>query len=217
MKTLDSLSQFERDSLKSFAKNELKVDPALLLAMIKVECSGNPFDEKGRPVIQYEGHVFWRNLKRKGIDPRPVSFQHPSICYENWDRRFYRVGTDDDYERLSVARTIDEEAALEACSWGAGQIMGYHWRKLGHRSIYEFVDSNKTALGQLQNFARFLEKEAEGRLLLNMQTLDRNMKDEELLIVIRGVVSLYNGQGYEIHDYHGKVMREFKRAVSEGW
>ncbi|OOV89142.1 hypothetical protein MF4836_34345 [Pseudomonas sp. MF4836] len=40
------------------------------------------------------------------------------------------------YERLITAYRLDEEAALQACSWGKFQIMGFNYRAAGFDSVY---------------------------------------------------------------------------------
>ncbi len=39
------------------------------------------------------------------------------------------------WEQVNRARALDEEAADEATSWGAFQVMGFHWKRLGYPSV----------------------------------------------------------------------------------
>ncbi|MET5013337.1 N-acetylmuramidase domain-containing protein, partial [Burkholderia pseudomallei] len=43
-----------------------------------------------------------------------------------------------EYVRLDTAARIDAASASESASWGAFQIMAYHWKRLGYASDDEF-------------------------------------------------------------------------------
>lgn len=50
------------------------------------------------------------------------------------------VGGIAEHQRLgNVARVLSDIAALESASWGAFQIMGFHWERLGFASVKDFV------------------------------------------------------------------------------
>lgn len=56
-----------------------------------------------------------------------------------------------------MARQIDT-AALESASWGAFQIMGYHWQRLGYASVQDFVTAMSASESQqFEVFTRFIE------------------------------------------------------------
>ena len=203
MKLLETLSDFEKQSLIAYAHNEMKVEPATLVGVIITECSGEPFDSKGRIVIQYEGHTFYEALERRGINAEKIAMGHPSICYMKWSRKFYRPGTDDDYERLELAKQIHENAALESCSWGCGQVMGYHWKRLGFLDVQSFVESNLSALGQLKNFVKYIQTGPE------LGALQRND--------MHAFFTFYNGIDYKQHHYDELWVEGRKWAIESGW
>lgn len=73
------------------------------------------------------------------------------------------------YKRLVKAYQLDKLVALQACSWGKFQIMGFNYKSSGYSNVFEFVKamssgdpahikaflkfakSNKTLLDGLQN------------------------------------------------------------------
>lgn len=203
MEYLSKLSDFERDSLKNYAKNIMGVEPATLLGIILTECSAKPFDSKERIVIQFEGHVFYTMLLKHGFDPDAIHTQEPDLCYLHWTQEYYRAGTEDDYQRLERAKRISPEAALESCSWGIGQLMGFHWKRLGYNSVHDFVMSNSSAVGQLINFAKFLMSGKEIEAL--------RKKD------MHKFFTLYNGAGYMKHGYNVRFDQNKKYAIDSGW
>ncbi|MBX7151832.1 N-acetylmuramidase family protein [bacterium] len=120
---------------------EIGVELAALRAVIQVESSGGGFLNDGRPKILFEGHIFWRQLALRKIDPAPLSEKYPDIIYPKWVKTFYKGGVGE-FERLDRARTINDEAALASASWGAFQIMGFNYAPAGFGSVNKFVDAH---------------------------------------------------------------------------
>ena len=134
---------------------------ATVQAVIEVESGGSGFftdPDTGRltkPKILFEGHVFWKQLKKHGINPTTLT--RSNILYPRWDRGNYFGGIRE-YERLNKAKKIHEQAALESASWGLFQIMGYHWESLAYPSVFKFVKLMETSeFHQLEAFGRFLK------------------------------------------------------------
>jgi hypothetical protein len=107
-------------------------EPAVLRAVLQVECKGRGFDRKGRPVMLFEPHIFHRLLtgekRRRAIES--------GLAYAKWGTRPYPR---DSYPRLMAARRIDEECALQAASWGLPQILGVNHRPAGYHSAADMV------------------------------------------------------------------------------
>lgn len=59
--------------------------PALIKALVEVESSGRGFLEDGRPLVMFEEHVFYSELKKAGLDPEVVLSDHPDICARTFD------------------------------------------------------------------------------------------------------------------------------------
>lgn len=74
----------------------------------------------------------------------------------------YYLGGEQEYKRLAKAIGLSNdnfrEAALCSASWGSFQIMGYHFSKLGYKTIDEFVSKMKLEAEHLNAFGLFLEK-----------------------------------------------------------
>lgn len=127
--------------LNELAK-QFSIEPALLLAIQLVEVGENNrgFFPDGRPIILFEGHIMYRELKGEfGKDfADKCALEHPSIVHKRWDRSKY-LGGIREWDRLNLAVTINETCALQSASWGIFQIMGFNYAQCGCSCIHEFV------------------------------------------------------------------------------
>ncbi len=141
----------------NLAARLMDVEPASLKAVKEVE-SGRygGFLASGRPVILFEGHIFWNQLKKKGINPEEHVRGNEDILYPKWDRSHYKGG-EAEYTRLEQARKIDNDAANASASWGMFQIMGFNYAACGEKSVAGFVDMMcRSELHQLLLSVRFI-------------------------------------------------------------
>ena len=101
----------------------------------------------------------------------------------------------------TLRRSITNEViAIEACSWGAFQVMGYHWARLGYPSAQAFRDEMSHSEGrQLDAFIRFIE--ADPALL-------KALKAKKWAEFAR----LYNGPAYKEYLYDAKLAAAFAKA-----
>src|SRR5690606_33363171 len=135
----------EQDLIDFAQKHGLEL--AAVKAVNEVESSGKGFFVDGRPKILFEGHVFWDQLKKAGVDPSSLSnASNADVLYPRWTKIHY-LGGPREYERLEKAAGILSDprvriAALASASWGSYQIMGFHASILGYPSVQEFVDQN---------------------------------------------------------------------------
>nr|DAL07170.1 MAG TPA: N acetylmuramidase [Caudoviricetes sp.] len=145
------------NSLFISAANEMGLEPALLKSLILVECGANAegFLPSGRPKILFEGHIFWKELEKVGINPNKYSHKYRDVLYEKWDKSKY-LGGESEWSRLRMASEINQEAALKSASWGLGQIMGFNYNLAGCDTIEIFVNKNneshKAQMWLLYNF-----------------------------------------------------------------
>ncbi len=147
------IARLTREAIDAAAQR-LGVDAACVRAVAEVEASGDGFLPDGRPKILFEGHHF---SKRTG---GAFDKSHPKISYPRWTRRFYLGDEREHDERLAIARTLNEEAALLATSWGAFQIMGFNFRAAGFGDVRAFVDAmHESADAHLAAFVAFIESE----------------------------------------------------------
>ncbi|HJW26427.1 MAG TPA: N-acetylmuramidase family protein [Rhodocyclaceae bacterium] len=178
------------------AASRLGVQVAAVMSVNEVESLGQGFLDDGRPVILYERHVMAERLEARGIDPAPWIERYPALI--NSKRGGYAGGAAE-YARLASAKSINQEAALESCSWGQFQIMGYHWKDLGYDSIEAFVDAmQRSENDQLEAFTRFIEA------------------DPALLKALKGrkwadFARIYNGSAYKENLYDVKLARAYER------
>ncbi len=147
--------------LKDFAQKH-QLELAAVKAVNEVESSGKGFLVDGKPKILFEGHVFWNQLKERGINPSLISNPSNSdVLYPKWTKTHY-IGGPREYGRLEKAASLlpdpkVREAALASASWGSYQIMGFHFKKLGYASIQEFVDQMYLhERNQLEAFGRYI-------------------------------------------------------------
>ena len=152
----DTSKMLKQSDIESAAK-DLGVDVEAVMAVNLVESVGSGFLDH-RPAILYERHVFVRRLIEHGIaqvDIDLLANTMPNIV--NKRPGGYAGGTAE-YQKLSTAQRIHNAAALESCSWGAFQIMGYHWPTMGYDSVAHFVECMRINEGEhLDAFVRFIK------------------------------------------------------------
>lgn len=143
-----SLTKFNKkflseDDLKNFAQ-KYDVPLAAVKAVNEVESSGKGFLIDGRPRILFEGHIFWKQLKKRGVNPEDfVEERTKNVLYKKWTKNFYQGG-EQEYNRLEKAAGMSDldavhDAAYASASYGAFQIMGFHYSSLGYNSVDSFV------------------------------------------------------------------------------
>lgn len=177
----------------------LNVDQAAVHAVIQVEAASYGFDEKRRPRILFEPHVFYRELR--GIERAEAV--ELNLARRTWSegRRLYGRTMDARYRQLEAACEINRAAAIKSCSWGLGQVMGFNYRAAGFATIEAFVEAMK---------------ESEGEHLLAMcafiktNRLDDDLRARDWAGFARG----YNGPGFAKNAYDRKLANAY--AVFSG-
>lgn len=65
------------------------------------------------------------------------------------------------YKRLLKAYQLDKSAALQSCSWGKFQIMGFNYKNAGYKDIFEFVKAMSSGdPAHINAFLRFAKTNA---------------------------------------------------------
>lgn len=168
----------------------LGCEEACIRAVAEIEGGGVDFfviDGERKPVILFEPHVFYRQLKVRGIEP-----VESDICYPKWGTHPYPPGQRAQYERLDRAAQINRDAALESCSWGLFQIMGFHAKTCGCASLQEFINAMyHSEDDQLRLFCNFLKNTG----------LYKPLQRKDWIAFSRG----YNGAGFEKNNYHKRL------------
>jgi len=186
--------------------SKYQVDLAAVKAVNEVESSGKGFFIDGRPKILFEGHIFWRQLKAKGIHPEDFSnSSNETVLYKNFSRKHYLGGVRE-YKRLEQASLISldpnfREAALSSASWGSYQVMGYHAIPLGYPSVQHFVDEmHKHEKNHLDVFGRYILKNG---CLAHLQSKNWAKFAE-----------CYNGAGYAQYKYDEKMSSAYLKFIT---
>lgn len=191
----------------------LDADIAAIKAVQEVETGGKGgFVATGKPTILFEGHIFWKQLEKRGIEPEQYAAGNEDILFPKWNKSFYKKGLEE-YARQERACNIHHEAALCATSWGMFQIMGFNYAVCGMPGIEEFVSTmRKSELHQLLLFAQFirLQKKADlpedpsKYLISAMRTKDW-----------KSFANLYNGPLYAQNNYDTKIEKAYLKHTKE--
>ena len=191
MKTLTN------EQIKDLA-NKHGIEYACLKAVVEVEAGGKGFIGDV-PKILYEPHIMYKQLTKKNYITirNNLMKAHPNLCYPRWGT--YKYGAESiQHSRLEIASQFNRDTALESCSWGLGQVMGYHWKALGYESLQAFInDMYESEAKQLEAMIRFIK--VNGLLLA--------LKSKDWVKFARG----YNGTGYAKNKYHIKLANAYAK------
>lgn len=186
------------DSDYTWAAEYLDCEPAAIKAVKDVETSGRSgFEAPSKPQILFEGHIFWKELKDRGIDPQIWNKKYPSIVYPKWTKQYYKGGLGE-YTRLETAESINKEAALESISVGLFQILGQNYKSCSCSSVIEFW--GLMCESQFQQFVLGIEFIRSNNLNLYLAKKDW-----------AEFASRYNGPGYKSNAYDTKLATAYKK------
>lgn len=181
------------------AASALGVSPAAIKTVIEVETNGSGFLPDGRPKILFERHIFYRQLKARGVDVAAVYKQVPDLCQTTAGG--YSGGSKE-WDRFERARAIHPTAAIEATSWGLGQVLGANAVSIGYASPEAYMADMKTSEDkQLEAMVRFIKKNP---------TLVSALSRQDWVTFAK----VYNGPNYAVNKYDVKLAQAFKRQAS---
>lgn len=187
--------------------NKYQLDLAAVKAVNEVESCGKGFFVDGRPKILFEGHIFWRQIKARGIEPEDyTNSSNENVLYKRFTRKHYLGGTRE-YERLEQAASIStdpkfREAALSSASWGSYQVMGFHAIPLGYASVQLFVDEMyKHERNHLEVFGRYI--------------LKNNCINQLKNKVWAKFAACYNGPAYAQNKYDEKMAKAYLKFSTQ--
>lgn len=176
---------------------------AIVKAVNEVESGGKGFLVDGRPKILFEGHIFWKELEKRNIDPANyANANNQDVLYKNYTKKYY-LGGAAEYTRLEKAIRLNpdkkfSDAAKCSASWGLYQIMGFNAVSIGYASIDEYVKKMYLNEGeQLKAFGMFLATNNLIGLLRNKKWADFALK--------------YNGPAYKTNKYDEKLMKAYAK------
>lgn len=135
------------------------VPAAWIAAVIAKESGGEVYAivNGGKlPLIRWEGHYFYQRLKGAALDaavskrlaaPKPGAIKNPKGQEARWRKL------------VEPACNINTDAAHESMSWGVGQVMGAHWKRLGFASVADLVNTACSGLyGQVDVMMRYVRE-----------------------------------------------------------
>ncbi|MGD8594402.1 MAG: N-acetylmuramidase domain-containing protein [Gammaproteobacteria bacterium] len=141
-----------------FANLARRLDPRIppyVAAGVMAAETGQRFYERGRAIIRFEAHVFRSRWANTSAARRRLFQQH----FRTSRPHRWRAGTRGAFQRyhgnqssewrvLDFARSLDTLAntkAIESTSFGAGQTMGFNYRRVGYTSPEEMVRHYQTS------------------------------------------------------------------------
>lgn len=160
-----------------------------LRAVSLVESGGAGFDDKGRPKILFERHLFWRFTNGKhGLtsfsNPRGGGYAEPS-----WDK-------------LGRAAALSPFKAFESVSWGKFQVLGMWWDELGYPSPVEMAYS--TVISEDAHYEMLIRYIEMNKMQGAVRALSTNPAD------CREFARKYNGPAYTKFKYDEKLARAMR-------
>lgn len=158
----------KKEELMGLAQS-IGIEYAALMAFISVESGGKGFIND-RIVIQFEPSWF----KKKA--PFAPSGLWSVNKVENQN---------EEYKAFSNAFMINKDAAMQSTSWGLGQIMGFHYQRIGFKTVGDMVDAFKSGeYEQVKGMVKFITTDPK---------LLKSIKEKNWHLV----ATYYNGGGYK--------------------
>lgn len=172
--------------------NDSGYEPSALNSVIKTESSGHGFSDKtGRIIIQFEKSWF----KRKYSDWSKHSVGHTWINNGVSDQSNEWIAFNDAYG-------INANAAMESTSIGMMQVMGFHWKLLGFKSVGEMWEyAKKSEANQVDLGIRFIKSNPK----LNAALVNKDWAT---------FAYYYNGSGYKEFKYDIRLKNNYNSSVS---
>jgi hypothetical protein len=178
------------------AASLLHVPVAVIKAVAEVESNGAGFLPDGKPVILFEPHVYWKELKKRNINPLNHVKGNEDILYPVWGSKPYG-GVSKQHARMERAAKINRDAALSSASWGRFQIMGFNWKLCGFKSLQAFINAMFKSEGEhLNAFCNYI--------------LNTGLQDELIYKDWKGFARSYNGPLYWKNNYDKKLASAYK-------
>lgn len=172
---------------------ELAVDVRMIKAVRKVEAPRGAYDGAGLITLLYERHKF----RDRSEPPGAFNRAYPLLSGSAYGPGGYGPYSAQ-FDRFASACALDPQAAFEACSWGAFQVLGENWQGCKYPTVFDMVTSLVASeAAQLDSFARFVRMK---RLEDELRACRPGMPD-----TCRAFVKGYNGAAYERFNYHVKL------------
>jgi N-acetylmuramidase len=198
---------------------EFGLTPAHICAVAKIEGgSDGGYYPDGRPNLLFEGHVFWKELKKRGKDPNNYLPEWGDVLNPTWDRSKYgnkRQNLYVEYDRLERAEALCKKiglddgntAALNAAGWGMFGIQGFSADNAGYPSaqamVKDFKENPNRIYVNVRAFFNFCKSKTR-----NGENLIEKLKKEDWA----GFAYSYNGAAYAKNKYDTKLAEAFQKC-----
>jgi murein L,D-transpeptidase YcbB/YkuD len=162
------------------AAKRLGAPVAHVKAIADVESAGEAFwtiDGQQLVPMRFEAHWFGK------LTGYRFNASRPDLSCVEWSPALAATTRKGAWAQVKAAEALDRNAAREATSWGAFQVMGFNWRRLHYANVDELVDAVQTEAGQLDDFARYIEA-------------DPALRASLVIGAWQDVENRYNGGGY---------------------
>jgi hypothetical protein len=167
----------------------LECEVAAIRAVAKVESSRAAFDDRDRPTILYERHLFHR-LTGGRFDGQSDLSNPEAGGYGTFASQ---------YGKLERAYALDADAALKACSWGMFQILGQNHAASGFATVVDYVKAMcQSESAHLKAFVSFIKSNSSMRAALR----ERDWP---------GFARLYNGPQYHRNRYDERMAEAYSQ------
>lgn len=169
----------------------LRCAPVDIRAVYEVESSGQGFGHDGRPTLLFEPHVFSR------LTGHRFDSKYGGVSYETWGAKPYPTGSKEarhtaNWDKVLYAAKLDRDAAYQAASYGAPQILGQNFRDAGFPTVHAFVEAmSRSARDQLLAFVS----------IILAWKLDDELREHRWADLARR----YNGPAYARNKYDVKL------------
>jgi hypothetical protein len=176
-------------------------------AVYFVETAGHGYLADGRVKILFEGHRFWKQLKKAGANPAKFiagNQYYSNVVYESWNKSHYKGGAAE-WNRVSLAIEVCSKLgvspllALNSTSFGSFQIMGENCLMAGYATSQEMLAAFNIGgeAEQLKAFVNFVKA----------RKLDDELRDGNFKAFADG----YNGTQSRQNRYAERMEIEDKR------
>ncbi len=179
-----------------------------LAAFVAVESGGNALDTLNRPIIRFENHIFYDRFGKNNLEIFQKHYQFNSS--KRWTEHKFKINELDNWTTMHTGDNQIEwsamtlatgllnesfEPALESASFGLGQVMCFHWKRLGYNSAKEFMESAFDINNQISHMVKFIQTDA--KLLKALQIKDWAT-----------VAKIYNGSG-QVSVYQSRLLSSY--------
>jgi hypothetical protein len=170
----------------------IKVSYAAFMAFIEIESNGEGFKkDTGKIVIQFEKSYFKKTYTQWRTATANKVWLNNGVGNQQ-----------EEWRAFNDAFEVNKDAAMQSCSIGLGQIMGYHYKMLGFKTVGEMWDfakgydpvtktynNNRGEYNQVVLMARFIA--ADSVLLKTLQKPKLTIIDFDI------IAKHYNGFYYK--------------------